>query len=160
MQLIPLTGTVTPVKVVIIPKQRRMQLIPLTRTVTPVRYNAGAISLDATHTPHGDGNRSAGRGRGYFRRMQLIPLTGTVTTAFVGNNASPFRMQLIPLTGTVTLPYVHNYEKHLLPMQLIPLTGTVTPNIIRIVNNSFKDATHTPHGDGNLFARSFSTGKN
>ena len=128
---------------------------------------------DATHTPHGDGNEPAGPEESHsLPGMQLIPLTGTETCLILvisftsydathtphgdGNikvppctNNDRDRMQLIPLTGTETIIYSHEYCPVAERCNSYPSRGR-KPNLNTEDIQQVRDATHTPHGDGNV----------
>jgi len=83
--------------------------------------------MEATHTPHGDGNREYAVD--YFQRprKQPTPLTGTETLYI------PF-LRFLPARSN---PHPSRGRKHasLLSFDALAL-----------------EATHTPHGDGNIVA--------
>ena len=65
-----------------------MQLTPHTGTETLVTAEYIVRKVDATHTPHGDGNTHRSDKSYLYVKMQLTPHTGTETFAIISVTCS------------------------------------------------------------------------
>ena len=118
----PLTGTVTEFKR-ILHNELLTRPAPLTGTVTVLLLNFMIYSSDATHTPHGDGNR---------RLLWGTPQNCDATRTPHGDGNCFFSFLFEPICDATRTPH-----------------GDGNGNSLSS-SSSASDATRTPHGDGNL----------